>query len=104
MSKTLKELIHNTVFINYKKYNKLEKDNDTMNISNFLKLLKQDCITNSDGFGYLVYRNRVLKDSVLFLMCGDAELIHFNFNKYNLRLKTLFEIFKDEVAILWINR
>lgn len=106
MAKSIKDLVHNTVFYNYKDYKKPEEweKGCILNMPEFLNLLNLNVISDYDGYGLLVYRNKVLEDSKLYLMGGDINEAHIIFNDYKIRLNLLLYLFKDEVSIIWYNK
>jgi hypothetical protein len=106
MSCSLKELVHNNIFYNYKDYKTPDEWEKSCIIpfQEFMSYIEKGYITSYDGFGKLLYRNRVLKDCKLFLMCGDPKKAHIEFNGYTIRLRALAEIFKNDVSIMWYNK
>lgn len=106
MAKSIKNLIHDNMFYNYQESNKLQEweKGCVIPLPEFIEYIEKQFITDYDGFGKLLYRNRVLDECKLFLMCGDSKKAHIEFNGYNIRLTTLLEIFKNDVAMVWYNK
>ena len=106
MEKTIKDLLHFNIFYNYKDYPRPSEWEKSLLIplNEFMCNLKHRIYTNYDGCGKLVYRNRVLSDSKLFLMQSDSDNAHISFNGYNIRLRVLDLIFSNDVRIVWFNK
>lgn len=106
MSNSIKDLLHISIFYNYQDYKKPEdwELKLLMTVNEFIDGLKVKAFTDYDGCGYVVYRNRILNNSPIYLMGSDYEKAHINFNGYNVRLTLLRLVFGNDVKIIWYNR
>ena len=106
MEKTIKDLLHFNIFYNYKLY-RIPNDWEQkliISLKDFIEGLKIKAFTNYDGWGNIVYRNRVLTDAKLFLMDANEDTTHIHFNGYNIKLKVLDLIFHEDIKIIWYNK
>lgn len=99
----LKDIIHNVIFEDYKNYSNPGEYCSIINMLTFIDYIKNKLFTDYDGFGLLVYRNRVIEDSKLFLMDGN-ENAFVSYKGFNLRLNQLLVIFGSDVKICWFNK
>lgn len=73
---------------------------DKMTISQFKEYNESGAIIDDDGYGELIYKNKIVENSIIW--CFKRSVV-IN-QKYIVSYDSLIKLFDNEVAIMWYNK